>query len=169
MGADAGGELVDVVDVDGRTVGTATRRQMRARRLPHRCVYVLVFHTDGRLFVHLRTPTKDVYPAHWDVAVGGVLSAGESFAAGARREAGEELGVEVEPEALFPYRYEDAATVVRAEVYRVVHDGPFRLQPEEVVRGEFVPVVEALARAERDPFCPDGLAVLQEYLRRPGG
>jgi isopentenyldiphosphate isomerase len=168
MSADAGGELVDVVDAEGRTVGTVTRREMRARRLPHRCVYVLVFHTDGRLFIHLRTPTKDVYPAHWDVAVGGVLSAGESFAAGARREAAEEMGVEVEPEPLFPFRYEDAATVVQAEVFGVTHSGPFRLQPEEVVCGEFVAVAEALARAARDSFCPDGLAVLDEYLRRGG-
>jgi isopentenyldiphosphate isomerase len=168
MGADAGAELVDVVDAEGRTVGTVTRRELRARRLPHRCVYVLVFHTDGRLFIHLRTPTKDVYPSHWDVTVGGVLSAGETFADGARREAAEELGVAVEPEPLFPFRYEDASTAVHAEVYRVAHDGPFRLQAEEVVRGEFVPLAEALARAARDPFCPDGLAVLQEYLRRRG-
>jgi isopentenyldiphosphate isomerase len=162
----AASELVDVIDAEGRTVGTVTRAEMRGRRLPHRCVYVLVFNARGELFVHLRTATKDVFPSHWDVAVGGVLAAGESFADGARREAAEELGVAVEPEPLFPFRYEDARTVVQAEVYRVAHDGPFRLQPEEVVRGEFVPVDEALARAGREPFCPDGLAVLREYLRR---
>jgi isopentenyldiphosphate isomerase len=166
MGRDAGAELVDLIDDAGRTVGTVTRREMRARRLPHRCVYVLVFDHGGRLFIHLRTASKDVFPSHWDVAVGGVLSAGESFADGARREAAEELGVAVEPEALFPFRYEDAATVVWAEVYRAVHEGPFQLQAEEVVRGEFVLMCEALARAGREPFCPDGLAVLKEYLRR---
>ncbi len=162
----AADELVDVIDDQGRTVGTVTRAEMRARRLPHRCVYVLVFNARGELFIHLRTATKDVFPSHWDVAVGGVLASGESFADGARRETAEELGVEVEPEPLFPFRYEDAHTVVWAEVYRVRHDGPFRLQPEEVVRGEFVPVGEALARAGREPFCPDGLAVLHEYLLR---
>jgi isopentenyldiphosphate isomerase len=159
-------ELVDVIDDDGRTVGTVTRREMRAGRLPHRCVYLLVFNGRGELFVHLRTPTKDVYPAHWDVAVGGVLAAGETFDEGARRELGEELGVEAVPEALFPFRYGDPATVVQAMVYRVRHDGPFRLQPEEIVRGEFVPPEEVAARSSRDPFCPDGLAVLREYERR---
>jgi isopentenyldiphosphate isomerase len=155
--------LVDVIDEAGRTVGLVTRREMRARRLPHRCAYVLVFNRRGELFVHLRTAAKDVYPSHWDVAVGGVLAAGEDFAAGARREVGEELGIDAEPEALFPFRYADAATVVQAVVYRLVHDGPFRLQAEEVVRGEFVAVGEALARAAREPCCPDGLAVLAEY------
>jgi 8-oxo-dGTP pyrophosphatase MutT (NUDIX family) len=95
-----------------------------------------------------------------------VLAAGESFAAGARREAGEELGVAVEPEELFGLRYADAASVVQGVVFRVVHDGPFRLQPEEIVRGEFVPPGEVAARAAHTPFCPDGLAVLAEYLRR---
>ncbi len=169
MSGDAGEELVDVIDDAGRTVGTVTRREVRLQRLPHRCVYVLVFDMHGQLFIHLRTSTKDVFPAHWDMAVGGVLSAGESFAEGARRETAEELGIAVEPEPLFPFRYADAATTVQAEVYRVVHNGPFQLQPEEVVRGEFVPIAEALARAAREPFCPDGLAVLQEYLRRAGG
>jgi isopentenyldiphosphate isomerase len=165
---DPDGELIDVVDERGDTVGTVTRREMRARRLPHRCVYVLVFNRRGELFVHLRVPTKDVYASHWDVAVGGVLAAGESFELGARREVQEELGIEVLPEPLFPLRYADAATVVHGMAYRAHHDGPFRLQAEEIVRGEFLPVEEAVRRSARIPFCPDGLAVLVEYRRRAG-
>jgi isopentenyldiphosphate isomerase len=168
MSQEPANELVDVIDDEGRTVGTVTRREMRARRLPHRCTYLLVFNRRGDLFVHLRTPTKDVYPAHWDVTVGGVLAAGETFDRGARRELREELGIEAEPESLFPFRYADPATVVQAVVYRVTHDGPFRLQPEEIVRGEFVPPDEVAGRIARDPFCPDGLAVLHEYQRRQG-
>ena len=166
--SDAGAELVDVIDEQGQTVGVVSRREMRARRLPHRCVYILVFNSRGELFVHLRTPTKDVFPGYWDVAVGGVLAAGESFDTGARREAAEELGVTVVAEALFPFRYEDERTVVQAMVYRATHDGPFRLQPEEVVRGEFLPLGEVQARAEHESFCPDGVAVLTKYVRHEG-
>jgi isopentenyldiphosphate isomerase len=166
VSADPGQELVDVIDEAGRTVGTVTRREMRARGLPHRCVYVLVFNRKGELFVHLRTATKDVYPSHWDVTVGGVLAAGETFDAGARREVAEELGIDAVPVPLFPFRYADAATVAQAMVYRLVHDGPFVLQAEEVVRGEFVTLEEAAARAGREPSCPDGLMVLAEYKRR---
>ena len=54
-------------------------------------------------------------------------------------------------------------------VYRVEHDGPFRLQPEEIIRGEFVPLKEVADRAAREMFCPDGLAVLEEYLLRQRG
>jgi isopentenyldiphosphate isomerase len=164
--AEARNELVDVVDEEGNTIAAVTRQEVRARRLPHRCVYLLIFNRAGDLFVHLRTPTKDVYPAHWDVTVGGVLAAGESFDEGAAREAQEELGVQAAPQALFPFRYSDPASIVHAMVYRAALDGPFRLQPEEIVRGQFVPLRELPERTQRDPFCPDGLAVLEEYRRR---
>jgi isopentenyldiphosphate isomerase len=161
-------ELVDVIDDAGRTVGVATRARIRAERLPHRCTYVLVFNSRGELFIHLRTPTKDVFPSHWDVCIGGVLTAGESYAVGVRREVREELGVDATPRELFAFRYTDDRTVVHGIVYRLDHDGPFRLQPEEIVRGEFVNLEEASRRAEREVFCPDGLAVLREYRSRPG-
>jgi len=86
VAGDPGDDLVDVVDDGGRVVGRATRREMRARRLPHRSTYILVFNRRGELFIHLRTATKDVYPSHWDVCVGGVVAAGESFDDGAARE-----------------------------------------------------------------------------------
>jgi isopentenyldiphosphate isomerase len=168
VSTDASQELVDLIDEAGRTIGVVTRREMRTKRLPHRCAYVLVFNRQGELYIHLRTPTKDVYPSHWDVTIGGVLAAGESFDVGARRELREELGVEADLEMLFPFRYADAATVVHGTVYRAVHDGPFQLQPEEIVRGEFLPLALVMARTEQEQFCPDGLAVLGEYRGRFG-
>ncbi len=162
----AADELVDVIDDAGRTVGVVTRQEMRRRRLPHRSTAVLVFDRAGRLFIHLRTPSKDLFPSHWDVAVGGVLAAGEAYAEGVRREVHEELGIDADPEDLFLFCYEDAATVVQARVYRLVHDGPFQLQSEEIVRGEFVRVEEVLERSRHEPFCPDGLAVLRAFQQR---
>ena len=162
-------ELVEVIDDAGRTIATVRRKEIRARRLPHRCVYLFVFNQGGDLFIHQRTPSKDVYPGYWDVCIGGVLAAGESFQEGACREAMEELGAVVDPEPLFPFRYADAATIVQAMVYRVVHDGPFQLQPEEIVSGAFVTLGELKGRIAQAPFCPDGLAALAEYDRRGHG
>jgi len=166
MSHDPGQELVDVIDDYGQIVATVTRREVRERRLPHRCVYVLVFNQKGEIFIHLRTPTKDVYPSYWDVCVGGVLAAGESFDAAARREIAEEVGLDFEPEQLFSFRYADSSSTVHGMVYRLEHEGPFRLQPEEIVRGEFVPLLEVAARAAQEPFCPDALSVFMEYMQR---
>jgi isopentenyldiphosphate isomerase len=158
-------EMVDIIDAEGRTVGTVSRQEMRGRRLPHRCVYILVFNRRGELFVHLRTSTKDVYPGYWDVTIGGVLAAGETFDEGAVREGREELGVDINPEWLFPFRYEDAYSIVQGMVYRAKHDGPVELQAEEIVRGEFVPLNQVVNRKKVEPFCPDGLAVFEEFCR----
>jgi 8-oxo-dGTP pyrophosphatase MutT (NUDIX family) len=109
-----------------------------------------------------------VYPGRSDVAVGGVVAAGEGFDAAACREATEELGVAVVPERLFPFRFADADTSVHGMVYRATHDGPFVLQASEIASGEFLPIDAVSRRALREPFCPDGLAVLAEYRRRYG-
>jgi 8-oxo-dGTP pyrophosphatase MutT (NUDIX family) len=106
-----------------------------------------------------------VYPSHWDVCIGGVLAAGETFPQGVKREIREELGIDADVAEMFPFPYEDAATVVRAMAYRVIHEGPFQLQAEEIVRGEFVPVDVVIERIKTDAFCPDGVRVLQEYLQ----
>jgi isopentenyldiphosphate isomerase len=161
-------EWVDVIDEAGRTIGTVRRSQMRGQRLPHRCVYVLVFNRQQELLIHQRTATKDVFPSHWDVAVGGVLAAGEDFPTAAQRETAEEIGIETPPVPLFPFRYEDARTVVQAMVYRLDHEGPFRLQPEEVAQAEFVSSTALERRIAEQSFCPDGLEVLKLFRERYG-
>ena len=160
----AADELVDVIDDDGRTIQVVSRHTMRTQRLPHRCCYVLVFNAGGELLVHLRTATKDIYPSHWDVCVGGVVAAGETFDQAAVREVQEEIGVVAPLEALFPLRFDDDATIVHGVVYRATHDGPFHWQPEEVVRGEFLSIAAVRERARTESFCPDGLAALDHYL-----
>jgi isopentenyldiphosphate isomerase len=162
-------ELVDVIDEAGRVVRVVSRAEMRVNRLPHRCVYILVFNARGELFVHERTATKDVYPSYWDVCVGGVLGAGETFDQGAERECLEEIGVAAELTPLFPFDYADELTRVSGYVYRGVHEGPFRLQPEEVVQGRFVSRDALETLFAEKPFCPDGLLVWEAWLRSERG
>ncbi len=159
-------EWVDVLDRDGQVVGVTTRAEMRARHLPHRCVYILVFNSRGDLFIHQRTATKDLFPSYWDVAIGGVVAAGESFDQAAAREGAEEIGVSLAVEVLFPFTFADAGTICFAHVYRGIHDGPFRLQPEEIVQGCFVRPEEIAKRAQENAFCPDGLKAWAEFERR---
>ena len=161
--SDPGQELVDLLDSDGRVVGVATRREIRSRRLPHRCTYLLVFGPNGDLLIHRRTTTKDVFPGFWDVAVGGVVASGEDWDAGVRREAEEELGVEVEPTFLFEFRFQDDRTIAFGRVFRAIHPGPFQLQASEVAEAVFVPVQHLPDLFAERQFCPDGLAVWRRY------
>ncbi|MGZ6864309.1 MAG: hypothetical protein ACXVF8_23005, partial [Blastococcus sp.] len=45
----------------GRVVGAAPRSRMRRENLPHAATAVLLYRTDGRLLVHRRADTKDIF------------------------------------------------------------------------------------------------------------
>ena len=80
MPAEPAAELVDVLDDAGRVVGTASRRDMRQRRLPHRCAYLLVFNRHGELLTHLHG-SRFVADAGQDDAHGNeILKSGEGKA-----------------------------------------------------------------------------------------
>ena len=72
-------ELVDVLDADGNVVGTVTRGEMRASNLWHRSVFVVVVNGSDEILVHKRASWKDKWPDLWDIAVGGVVTAGEAW------------------------------------------------------------------------------------------
>ena len=161
----AADELVDVVDETDRVLRLATRAEMRRDNLLHRAVYILVRSSHGELFVHRRTTTKDVYPGYWDVTVGGVVGAGEDYETAARRELAEEIGVECESvEPLFAVRYQDVSTQLVGRAYLARHDGPVRLQAEEIAYGSFVTLAEAERIIRNEACCPDGVQVLRRYL-----
>lgn len=158
-------ELVDVVDADDRVIGRATRREVRAGNLLHRACYIVVLDDAGRVFVHLRTPTKDVFPSHYDAVVGGVLAAGESYEEGARREVREEIGATAEHLRQVGFlRYEDAGNRVQGAIFECRTSGPLRLQPEEVACGEWLEATEVERRMAAAPFCPDGVLAFRHWL-----
>lgn len=161
----AADEIVAIVDERNNIVGSARRRDMRAQRLPHRSTYILVFNSQGELYVQKRTTTKDVFPGFYDIAAGGVVLAGETYEQGAERELEEEMGIRGVPlRRLFDFYFEDAATKLWGCAFSCTYDGTVVLQEEEVESGAFVAVDEILRRAQVEPFTPDGLYVLQRYL-----
>lgn len=157
-------EIVVIVDRTNQEIGTSTRAEMRAGNLIHRASFILVFNERGQLFVQQRTMTKDVYPGLWEIAAGGVVAAGESVSQSAARELREELGVGAELRFLLEMYFEDQANRVFCHIFRANHNGPFRLQPEEVVRGEFMELAEIINRVGVANLTPDSLPILAYLL-----
>jgi isopentenyldiphosphate isomerase len=159
-------EWVDHVDEGDRVIERVTRRRMRVDNLLHRSVFILCFDSHGRVYVQRRTLTKDVFPGLYDMFVGGVVEAGESYDHSALREIGEELGiVGPTPQPLFRHRYEGRESRSHIAVYQVAWDGPIVHQASEVDWGGYFPLDELARNAQGFAFVPDGWEVFERYLQ----
>jgi isopentenyldiphosphate isomerase len=164
--SEPGDEWIDLVDEADRVQGRVTRRQMRADNLLHRSVFVLCLDPDERAYVQRRTSTKDVFPGLYDMFVGGVVEAGESYDHAARREIGEELGiVGPTPHRLFMHRYAGPASRSHIAVYQVTWDGPIVHQQSEVDWGAYFTLEELARNTGGLAFVPDGWEVFERYMR----
>ena len=149
-------EWVDWIDEDDRVLKSLPRTEIRRRNLLHRVTGTFIFHPDGRLFIHRRTDSKDVYPGRHDVMVGGTVTTGESFALNACREIAEELGVRGVPiYSLFGHRYADETSNSLIRVFACLYDGPITFQPEEVASGGWASPAQADELAATGRLCPD--------------
>jgi len=162
--APAASELVEVVDEAGVVVDVVTRAEMRARRLRHRCTYVVVVDAHERLIVHQRAGWKDVWPDRWDVAFGGVVGVGESWGSAAQRELLEEAGVDAGLQELGGGTYDDFDVSVLGRVYLARHDGPFTFPDGEVVASDRIPLDHLEAWIAGRPVCPDSLTLAATAL-----
>ncbi|MEV0220114.1 NUDIX domain-containing protein [Streptomyces sp. NPDC050704] len=155
-------EILDIVDENDEVVGQARRGDAYDRGLRHRCAFIQVRDAEGRLFVHRRTATKLVFPSLYDMFVGGVVGAGETYDEAALREAEEELGVSglPRPDFLFKFLYDDgvAGRTWWSAVYEVRCEVPVNPQVEEVDWYGFLPEAEVGRRLGVWEWVPDGLA-----------
>lgn len=162
-------EEVALYDEQGREVGRVARSRMRAQNLRHGATAVLVRDRWGRVYVHRRTTTKDVYPGLLDLAAGGVLRPGEDPHAGAVREVQEELGVHGVPlEPVGEQNYADEFSVYRAFLYTTLYTGAITWQAEEVSWGGWFTLDDLVALLTDDPqqVVPDSRELWLDRLRR---
>jgi len=158
-----------IVDKENNVTGSAPRYVMRRDGLIHRATYILVFSSSGELFVHQRTYNKDIFPGYYDLCVGGVVVAGESYEESATRELEEEIGIRDIPlKAHFDFYGEYENQKVWGRVFSCTSDGPFVLQAEEVISGAFYSVEEALSLTLTNACTPDSVYVLQRCLKNRG-
>ena len=64
--------------------------------LLHPVVHMHIVDPEGRIYLQKRSVDKDIQPGRWDTAVGGHVDFNESVKDALRREAREELGIEID-------------------------------------------------------------------------
>jgi len=149
--------LTQVTEAD-EVLGPVARSRVHGNpALIHRSVHVLVFGKDGRLLLQKRSMRKDTQPGKWDTSVGGHVGFGQSYEEAARREAAEELGIELGEGLayLYPSRIRNAVESENIRTFLHVSAGPFRPEPGEIDELRFWTRAEIEAALGRGVFTPN--------------
>jgi isopentenyldiphosphate isomerase len=140
-------ELIDQIDEMGTVVGTVTRAEMRSNNLLHRSVFVVVRNDADELLIHQRASWKDLWPDAWDIAVSGVVAAGEAWELAAARELAEELGISAE--------------------LAYLGEGSFEFADNEISEALWVPMESVREWLVGRSVCPDSMALVLPRLDAP--
>ncbi len=149
-----GDELFDVVDEKDEVQGQETREVVHRDGLIHRAAHVFVFNKRKELFLQKRSRLKDVHPGVWDSSAAGHLNAGEGYEATAVRELKEELGIEVDVDAV-----QEIARILPSEntgqehvrLYITRYDGALRYPCSEIETGLWISMEEVDAWIAKRP------------------
>lgn len=151
----ADNEWFDVVDENDRVIGKETRSQVHKKKLLHRAIHVFVFRSDGALYLQKRSATKDTAPNRWVSSCSGHVDSGEDYETAARRELGEELGIDGQNADLEEIQAISAVRETGHEFVRLYqilnYDGPIVPDPEEVSGGAWKQPAEVDEWIDRAP------------------
>jgi len=149
-------EIFDVVNERDEVIDRRPRNEVHQLGLLHRAIHVLVFNSRGETFLQKRSMTKDREPGKWDSSSSGHVDSGEDYDACAVRELREEIGLDMNVgtvatraspplQKLFKIAAGPETDQEFVWVYRCQSEGPFRLHPDEIERGEWL-APEAVTR-----------------------
>ncbi|MDE6801747.1 MAG: NUDIX domain-containing protein [Muribaculaceae bacterium] len=135
-------ELFPLVDEHGVTIGSATRKECHSgSMLLHPVVHLHVVTPDNDIYLQKRSMSKDIQPGKWDTAVGGHVDFGEAFEDALKREAFEELGINVtSPQKIESYVFQSDVERELVNVFMIIVNKDtlkVDIDPEEIDMGRF--------------------------------
>lgn len=158
-------EILDIVNEKDEVIGQKTRKEVHSSNLVHRGAHVFVFNSRGEILLQKRSLKKDKYPGFWgDMA--GHIDSGENYEESARRELKEELGIEAKLEFFMKFRkhFENDQEIIT--VFKCVHDGPIKIDREEIDEVKFFSPEEIRNMLESgEKIAPGARIALEEWLK----
>ena len=84
---------IEVVDKGNRPIGTMPPAEVHRQSLRHRSVVILIYDSEGKLYLQKRNAAKKLYAGRWNISASGHVFAGESCESAALRQLEFELGI----------------------------------------------------------------------------
>lgn len=162
-------EYLDVVNEKDEVIGRASYQDVYKKLLTHRIVHILIFNSQGKMALQLRSKQKSFCPLHWSTSVGGHVHSGETYEEAALRECQEELGRKVK----IKFAYKDLFESQRYEkglkkilvTFKSADNGPFKPSPREVKVVRFFSLDEIQKMVSRgEKFHPELLFLLRKHF-----
>ena len=145
-------ELLDVVDENDNVIGQEERNVCLEKNLLHRAIHVFVFNSKGELLIQKRSMKKKIFPGMWCASCSGHVSAGQTYEEAAVRELEEEIGISgVELKEISKFFDLNPVDSEIAKLYTTVHEGPFKIQKEEVDEVKFLPIEKISEELKNSP------------------
>lgn len=160
-------EILTVVDEDDNEIGKAPYSEIVSKKLITRSSNIFILNSQGKLFVHKRSSSLNLYPGMWDVKVGGSLSYPEGYEEAAVRELREETGINLTAdklEFLFRAKFRSNVHKTNRKVYRIIYDGKIIIQKEEIEDSKFVTLKDAEKMAKGELLSPSAREVFERYI-----
>jgi isopentenyldiphosphate isomerase len=111
-------EYLDILDEKGNKTGEArTYEDAHKFGLIHRATHVWILNNKNQILLQKRNSDRAAYPDYWDISTGGHVSSGETSLEGAKREAKEELNLDL--------KYEDLKYLFTMEEHIVLNNGTY--------------------------------------------
>ncbi|MDO5570659.1 MAG: NUDIX domain-containing protein [Bacteroidales bacterium] len=152
-----GEEIFPVIEESGRVIGQATRKFCHSgSKLLHPVVHLHVFNSNGEIYLQKRADWKDIQPGKWDTAVGGHVDYGEKIEDALKREAREELGIEINsPNYLFHYVFESKIEKEMVNAYYIIYNNDIFPDKSEIEEGRFWSLDEVKDNLGKNVFTPN--------------
>ena len=163
-------DIFDVVDKSDKVLRQEPRSVVHREKLLHRAIHVFVFNDAGELYLQRRSMAKDTAPGKWVSSCSGHVDTGEDYDEAAERELIEEIGLRdpVDLKRIFKEAPCKQTGYEFVWVYTCQSEGPFTLDPTEVIDGQWIDLKDLenwLYKSPRD-FAWSFVYLWEKYLER---
>ncbi|MBI2338069.1 NUDIX domain-containing protein [Candidatus Daviesbacteria bacterium] len=130
------------VDEKDNILGIVSRKEAHQKSLLHRIIAIIILNDKGEILLQKRSKNKDTFPGMYTISASGHVDRGENYNQAAQREIQEELGVNAKLTFIKTVINDHPEHRQMQAFYLARHNGPFKIQNEEVDETRFFTTAE---------------------------